>query len=1218
MAISRIDYSNTFSHWLISTNQLIDNVNTLNTGNFYKSDGTLYLNSPGAGLSVANSAAFSGNTIFSGSSSINYIKIQVPTIASETITINSPQSIVASGNIAANGFITVNGFITSNSYIWTPNTFSEYLTVNNSIVFNTNNAIIKNINDGQLYLIASQKDLNDTNTFLQANDGITLASARAYTDAANTYNTTRTDNANTFLQANDGITLTSARTYTDAANTYNTTRTDNANTFLQANDGITLTSARTYTDAANTFLRANDGITLAAGKSYTDAANTFLRANDGITLAAARAYTDLANTFLRANDGITLTTAVTLSKDYANNNFLKVTSGNVVSTSVTQFNGIQVDNLTASNVSILGTFTNLGSTTSDGNEYLFLANSGTPTSANTNIIVNRGIGANAVIRWYNVGRYWQIKDVNTNTFYQITTQQELDAANTFLRANDGLTLAAARTYTDAANTYNTTLLSTANTSLRANDGITLAAARAYTDAANTFLQANDGITLAAAKTYTDAANTFLRANDGITLASAKTYTDAANTYNTTLLSTANTSLRANDGITLAAARAYTDAANTYNTTRTDNANTFLQANDGITLTSAKTYTDNANTFLQANDGITLTSAKTYTDTANTYLKAYIDNKTNFISGGQIITFGNDVIVSGNLSVQGQTTTINSTTVKVNDKNLELANVTNPTNATADGAGLTVLGSTNKTLNWINSTQSWTSSESFDIVSGKAYTIAGTTVLTATTLGSGITASSLTGVGNITSGTWSGAFGTVSGANLTNLTAANLTGTIPSGVLGNSTQYIGTTAITLNRASGAQTLNGVSIDGNAATATSSPLLSAKPNYWWVAESLPGDYALGVQSSFVRAADGWSEYGSVVTVNTYAGGGGALQLYTPYGPSNGGNALKVRFGNYDVNGGNSWTAWKTLLQSDNYNSYAPTLTGTGASGTWSINISGTAATASSVAWANVSGRPSNVSAFTNDSAYITTAGRAYPRRNNDGGDLNFNWSGQTGQPSWLWGGNDGTNMYVYNPSNFSVNYATTAGSAGALTGGWTSDTLRAWSTLTGIPANVSGLNQSVATTATPTFANLTVGTSTVSYITMIDSDEGKRIIHCNSNRIGFLTQLGDWGSWCEDDGSWVSVGNVTAYSDARLKTDLNPIENALDKVNHLTGYTYTRIDSGAKQTGLLAQELQKVLPEAVVEANDEDKTLSIAYGNVVGLLVEAIKELKQEIELLKQGK
>lgn len=61
-------------------------------------------------------------------------------------------------------------------------------------------------------------------------------------------------------------------------------------------------------------------------------------------------------------------------------------------------------------------------------------------------------------------------------------------------------------------------------------------------------------------------------------------------------------------------------------------------------------------------------------------------------------------------------------------------------------------------------------------------------------------------------------------------------------------------------------------------------------------------------------------------------------------------------------------------------------------------------------------------------ITADGRSYPRRVG-GGDINFHWSGQGGQPTWLWGGSDGTNMYVYNPSNFSVNYANSAGYAGS---------------------------------------------------------------------------------------------------------------------------------------------------------------------------------------------
>ena len=82
----------------------------------------------------------------------------------------------------------------------------------------------------------------------------------------------------------------------------------------------------------------------------------------------------------------------------------------------------------------------------------------------------------------------------------------------------------------------------------------------------------------------------------------------------------------------------------------------------------------------------------------------------------------------------------------------------------------------------------------------------------------VNAAAATTVGTVTTGTWSGLFGAVSGANLTSLTAGNLSGTIPSGVLANSTVYVGTTAIALNRASLAQTLTGVSIDGSSASTT----------------------------------------------------------------------------------------------------------------------------------------------------------------------------------------------------------------------------------------------------------------------------------------------------------------------------------------------------------------------------------------------------------------
>jgi len=175
-----------------------------------------------------------------------------------------------------------------------------------------------------------------------------------------------------------------------------------------------------------------------------------------------------------------------------------------------------------------------------------------------------------------------------------------------------------------------------------------------------------------------------------------------------------------------------------------------------------------------------------------------------------LTTSGNVTVGGDLVVNGTTTTINSTTISVDDKNIELGSVGTPTNTTADGGGITLKGATDKTFNWVNATSAWTSSEDLNLLTGKVYEINGTTVLSATAIGSGVVGSSLTSVGTITSGTWSGSFGAVSGANLTNLTAGNLSGTIPSSVLGNSTVYIGTTAVALNRATGALTLAGITL------------------------------------------------------------------------------------------------------------------------------------------------------------------------------------------------------------------------------------------------------------------------------------------------------------------------------------------------------------------------------------------------------------------------
>ena len=119
------------------------------------------------------------------------------------------------------------------------------------------------------------------------------------------------------------------------------------------------------------------------------------------------------------------------------------------------------------------------------------------------------------------------------------------------------------------------------------------------------------------------------------------------------------------------------------------------------------------------------------------------------------TFNSTVTITGNLTVNGTTTTVNSTTLTVDDKNIELGSIASPTDVTADGGGITLKGTTDKTFNWVDATDAWTSSEDLNLLTGKVYEINGTSVLSATTLGSGVTGSSLTSVGTIATGVWNG-------------------------------------------------------------------------------------------------------------------------------------------------------------------------------------------------------------------------------------------------------------------------------------------------------------------------------------------------------------------------------------------------------------------------------------------------------------------------------
>jgi len=147
------------------------------------------------------------------------------------------------------------------------------------------------------------------------------------------------------------------------------------------------------------------------------------------------------------------------------------------------------------------------------------------------------------------------------------------------------------------------------------------------------------------------------------------------------------------------------------------------------------------------------------------------------------------------------------------------------------------------------------------------------------------------------------------------------------------------------------------------------------------------------------------------------------------------------------------------------------------------------------------------------------------------------------------------------------------------------------------------------------NIDVYTGNTADYVFYDADVGMRFYTAGSEDM----RLTDGGDLHVD-------GNITAYSttisDQRLKHDINKIENALDKVSQINGYTFTYNEDGKQSAGVIAQEIEGVLPSAV-----ENKKLvfsgqegveykTVQYDQIHGLLIEAIKELKAEIEELKK--
>jgi hypothetical protein len=286
------------------------------------------------------------------------------------------------------------------------------------------------------------------------------------------------------------------------------------------------------------------------------------------------------------------------------------------------------------------------------------------------------------------------------------------------------------------------------------------------------------------------------------------------------------------------------------------------------------------------------------------------------------------------------------------------------------------------------------------------------------------------------------------------------------------------------------------------------------------------------------------------------------------------------------------------------------------------------------ANLSGNVTGNLTGTASTATLASKSSTLSQNGGNGAAMTFNWAGQGGQPSWLWGSNDGVNNYIWNPSNFSVSYAATAGTASSASTATLASNTNSISNAVGGSYTWTGQQSFVSVNSTafagasgtlmPQSSGGATAAATISFHRVgvfglnmgLDNDNVFRLGGWSAaanllqmDMSGNLTMSGNINA----GGTITAQGDVVAYSDRRLKTDVQTIQDPLQKVQELNGITYKRIDSGEVSTGLIAQDVQAVLPEAVTE--DINGILAVKYGNLAGLFVEAIKALNKEVAELR---
>ncbi len=494
--VSVLSYANTFGDWVVTTNRLTAEVNDIGFNNYIKPTGTLFLNSPTLGLQVANNAIVQGQLQVIGTGSSAYIQNNLEVNSGQVYFSNTILGLTNQGQAIFNGRVNANGPLTglavannttiggyvrvsSNAAIVGPTSLANTLSVvgatslgNTLIVtgattLSSTLAVAQNATFGNNISVVNRTSTSDL--FAQNNSNTGTLNVRSDGSFGANVGVVGTIFSNV-LQANTnvntarlnvtGLTFTNELQSNTSVNTATLSVTGNTFTnTLQANTWVNTSLVNTndlYStqNVIGNVVRANTSLSTTSLLAFGPAIVNSLQANTSVNTAVITATGSITGSNLRSNNGISATTSA-VSGQSMSGTFVAnttVTAPVVVvntridaNSAIGYFDRIQ----TTGRLSVGGDFVINGNTIQNSPNLTLSANDPNPTTSTINVY--RSPGANATIRWTEVGGYWDIKDVSTGTFHRVITEQQITNSLTTVSS----ILGASAT---AANTLNTNII----------------------------------------------------------------------------------------------------------------------------------------------------------------------------------------------------------------------------------------------------------------------------------------------------------------------------------------------------------------------------------------------------------------------------------------------------------------------------------------------------------------------------------------------------------------------------------------------------------------------------------------------------------------------------------------------------------------------------------------------------------------------------------------